>query len=462
MKKHPFMSACLIAALLGGCSMIPNYERPETDVPSVWKEQEASKETVIAKDWWKNFNSAELDGLMTQALSYNNDLAAAIQRVEQARATSKSTRSSLFPMIDANGSVGYDRIRGENGDSQSRDSSENSGTAGIGVSYELDLFGQNRAEIAAAKSRFDSASFDKEAVALVVMSDVAKGYFNVLSLQERLDIANQNVESARDLLRIVEARYDAGAITLRDVAQQKTDLANVEANKASAELNLKIARTSLAVLLGIAPQSLVIKTKDLRSLTVPEIAAGQPSKLLERRPDILASEASLIAANADIGAAHSAFFPNITLGLDASITSASLGDPTSSILSLASGLTTPIFRGGLLQGNLDFTKARKAELIENYRKTILTSFKEVEDSLAGLKAAKSRETHFETAKNESQKAYDLAKQQYDLGSVDFQSVLDTRQVSLTSQDNYVQTKNERLAAAVDLYKALGGGWQSQE
>lgn len=455
MKKQRVIAPLLFAALLSGCSLIPNYERPTVDTPTGWTEADASSPTAIARDWWKSFGSDELNGFMAEALTSNNDLNAAIARVAQSRALARQAGSALLPNVSADGNAGWQRINPPEGKS----SSDFTGSAGLTVGYELDLFGLNRADVASAEAGVKSAQFASESTALIVMGDVAKGYFNVLNLEERLRVADQNLDSAKELLRIVQARFDAGATTALDVSQQKTDLATTEANRASIEQQLKLSRSSLAVLLGKAPQNMVVAAKDLRTLPVPEIAPGQPSELLERRPDVRAAESTLVAANADIGAARAAFFPQINIGLDAGIAATPLGDPATTTLSLLSGLTAPIFSGGFLEGQLDYAEARKLELVENYRKTVLTSFKDVEDAIAGVRAAQSREASLETALTESRKAYDLSKQQYDVGSIDFQTLLDTRRTMLSAEDSYIQTKNDRLAASVDLYLALGGGWQ---
>lgn len=457
MKKQRLISSVLLAALLSGCSLIPDYERPAVNTPTTWSETDTANPTVIAKDWWKSFNSPELNALMAEALTNNNDIAASIQRIEQARALARVARAPLLPSVEGDASGGWQRTDPAEG----KTTSDSTGAAGLSVGYELDIFGGNRAGLAAANADVEASQYDSDALALIVMGDVAKGYFNVLNFDERLKIADQNLESARELLRIVQARFDAGATTLLDVAQQKSDLASTEAARAAIEQQMKIARSSLAVLVGKAPQNLVVTAKDLRNLTVPQIAPGQPSSLLERRPDIRASEASLLAANADIGAARAAFFPQINIGLDLGIAATPIGDPATTTASLLGGLIAPIFKGGLLEGNLAYSKARKAELVENYRKTVLVSFKDVEDSLVSLKAAQQRETSLETAMNEARKAYELSTQQYDVGSIDFQILLDSRQTMLLAEDNYIQTKNARLAAAVDLYKALGGGWAEQ-
>lgn len=454
MKKQRLISSILLAALLSGCSLIPDYERPTTDSSAAFAEADAANPTVIARDWWKSFGSEELNALMAQALANNNDIAASVARIEQARALARVAGAPLLPSIEGDASGGWTRTDPAEGKTQS----DSTGSVGLTVGYELDIFGGNRAELASANSDAEAAAYNSGALALIVMGDVAKGYFNVLNLEERLKIADQNLESSGELLRIVQARYDAGATTLLDVSQQKSDLASDEADRATIEQQLKVARSSLAVLVGKAPANLSVTAKDLRALPVPQIAPGQPSSLLERRPDIRAAEAGLQAANADIGAARAAFFPKFNIGLDLGIAATPIGDPATTTASLLGGLIAPIFKGGLLSGNLAYTEARKTELVENYRKTILTSFKDVEDALAAVKASQKRETALETALTESRKAYDLAKQQYDVGSIDFQNLLDNRQAMLLAEDFYIQTKNDRLAAAVELYKSLGGGW----
>ncbi|MFA5591875.1 MAG: efflux transporter outer membrane subunit [Micavibrio sp.] len=456
MKTKRITSSILLAALMAGCSLVPDYHRPQTELPGAWSEQNLSAPTRIARDWWTNFESAELNALMQRALAANNDLNAAIQRVEQARALTRAAGAPLLPSLDASGSGGWVRTD----PAQGRTSSDSTGRAGLSAGYELDLFGANRAGLQAAQANKGQAEFTRDATALVVMGDVARAYFNVLNLQERLTIADQNLESGRELLRIVEARFNAGATTALDVSRQKSDLASDEASRAAIEQQFAIAKNALAVLIGEPPQNLSIVAADLRSLPVPSIAPGQPSELLERRPDIRAAELGLVAANADIGAARAAFFPRLTIGLELGIAATPIGDPATTTLSLLSGLAAPIFKGGLLEGNLAYSKARREELVETYRKTILTSFQDVEDALAVTKGAQQRENSLNTAVLEARKAYDLSKRQYDAGATDFQILLDARRVLLRAEDSYIQTKNDRLAAAVDLYKALGGGWTS--
>ena len=445
MKK--FVTPFLMAVLLSGCSLVPEFHLPGTNSPAAFSSG-VSEETRIAADWWQSFDSEELNGLMVQALAQNNDLRASVQRVEQSRAALRVAGASLLPTADA--SASKSRVYNNPGNAN------NSWRGGAGVSYELDLFGANRAGVEAADAQLKGSQYDHDALALVVMGDVAKGYFNLLNLRQRTTIAESNLKTTRDVLNIVEARFKAGASSELEVAQQKTSLASNESTLASIQQQVSVAENALAVLLGQPPQTLPVEGDNLKAVNVPVIAPGQPSTLLERRPDIRSSEAGLVAANANIGAARAAFFPSISLGVDAAIA----GDPISRSLSLAGSLVAPIFEGGRLEGNLESTKARRAELVENYHKTVLVSFQEVEDALSAAKAAQARERALAEAQTQAQKSYDLSLQLYKAGSIDFQTLLNTQTALLSAQDSYASVKLGMLNAAVDLYKALGGGWDS--
>ena len=436
----------MIALLLGGCSLVPDYQRPSVDKAAAFSGAQ-SEETRIAADWWKTFNSAELNLLMEQALAQNNDLRASVQRIEQSRASVKISESSLFPTIEASGSES--RAYSDPG------TPRNSWRAGASIGYEIDLFGANRAGVSAAEANLMGSQFAHDALGLVVMSDVAKSYFNLLNLRQRLTIAESNLKTSQEVLDIVTARFNAGASSELEVAQQKTSFSSALASLASLRQSVTVAEDALAVLLGKAAQTIIVQADNLKSIDVPAIAPGQPSELLQRRPDIRSSEAALIVANANIGAARAAFYPSISLGIDAVIS----GNPLARAASLAASLAAPIFEGGRLEGGLQSASARQKELVESYRKTVLVSFQEVEDALAAVKAAQSREQSLAEAQVQAQKSYDLSLQLYKAGSIDFQTLLNTQTSLLSTQDNYASVKLEMLNAAVDLYKALGGGWQ---
>lgn len=454
MKK---IIASLVAVLLAGCSLTPDYQRPVAVMPAEWSQTGAGT-AQMAREWWQSFGDVELNTLMASALDQNLDIRAALHRVEQSRASLKVSGASLLPTVDASGDANRNRVNPDSGST----STTTSLSGGIGVSYELDLFGANRAAVESARADYAGSQFDRDAVALVVMGDVASTYFNLLNARQRLAIADENLENAREVLKIVDARYQAGTVSALDLAQQTASLASSEAVRTSTAQNVSVAENALAVLLGQAPQSLNVKSNTLKNVTVPAIDPGQPSSLLSRRPDIRRAEMGLIAANADIGAARAAFFPTVTLGLDWSVAASGLGDPVTTALGLASSLAVPIFQGGRLEGGVELATARQAELVENYRKTILVAMQEVEDSLTAEKTAARREELLARAVQQSRQAYKYARQQYDAGVIDFQTLLETQDRLLAAEDSHAQARNERLQAALELFMALGGGWSIPE
>ncbi len=442
------------AALLSSCSLTPEYSRPVVEIPQDWRQAQADERTEIARDWWKSFGSGGLDRLMDLALEGNSDLRAGIHRIGQARAALKIAGATLYP--DAGASAGAERSRSN--PASGKTESATSLRAGLAVAYELDLFGGNRAGVAAARAGLLASGYDQEALALVVMGEVAQTYFTLLNLRERLEIANDNLANSREIIRIIEARVSAGAESELELAQQRASVASSEAARAVLTGQIRGAENALSVLAGMVPQDMMPEERGLAEITLPEIAAGQPSALLERRPDIRSAEAALLAANADIGAARAAFFPSVSLGMNSAVSMAGFGDPSATAVSLASSLAAPLFRGGRLEGGLERATERQLELAENYRKAVLVAFREVEDALAAQKTAKAREAALATAMAEARKAYRISRQRYDAGAIDFQTLLDTQRAQLTSEDNHSQAKLSRLLAAVDLFMALGGGW----
>lgn len=445
----------LAAALLTACSFVPGYERPSVDTPQAWHGAQAVKSAQTVADWWKAFESPELNQFMAIALVQNHDLRAALHRIEQARATLKIAGASLLPDIDASG----DASRTRTDPPGASTTLKNAWGLGVDISYELDLFGANRAAQESAAADYAGSKFDRDALALVVMGEVAQTYFTVLNLRERLGIAQKNLKIEREILDIVKARYETGVDSTLDMARQRASLANNEASLATLESKVTAAENALALLLGQPPQSIKVLEDRLTKMTVPAVAAGQPVELLERRPDIRSAESALIAANADIGAARAAFFPSLNIGA-AITTAADPGSgPATSVMALTSALTAPIFKGGALKGGVEKATARQAELVEDYRKTVLTSFKEVEDALSAVKSTGKREKALGTAVAETRTAYKLSREQYEAGAIDFEALLQSQRGLLQAEDSLAQTRLERLSAAIDLYKALGGGWE---
>ena len=456
MKKILTLFIFAPALFLSGCSFVPAYQRPVVETPPAWGEAGIQANVDIAADWWESFSSPELNGLMARALENNTDLLAGVQRVEQARAALKIAGATLLPSAGFSGGA----ERSQTVRTEGRNSGATFLQAGVDVSYELDLFGANRAQVLAAEAGLENSVYNQGALELTIMGDVATGYFTLANLRERLAIADANLEIARELLRIITARVREGAESEIDLAQQRTAVASTEAARAVIAERIKNAENALAVLLGAPPQTITVERENLDGVNVPDIAPGQPSELLTRRPDLLAAEASLIAANANIGAARSAFFPSISLGVGDVISTTGFGDPATMVLSLAASIAQPIFEGGSLEGGLDLATAEQLELVQLYLGSVLTAFQEVEDALAAVRYALEREIALKTAMEQAQRAYSLSLRRYDAGAIDFQTLLDTQNAQLVTEDEYAQAKLARLTAAINLYRALGGGWVS--
>lgn len=450
-----FRSRLMVASLsvlAGACSLAPKYHPPVVTMPAAY-DQAARVPYGVGPDWWQSFGNAELNKLITEALAANQDIEGARQRIKQSRAALRVADSSLLPSLDAGGSATRSRSKTSGSDATVQTSRKGSFSA----AYELDLFGANQAGSDAANARLASSVYAGDAISLVVQSDVVSDYVQILTLKDRIRIAHENLDAARKILDVVRVRVTEGYASPLDLAKQEGNVATIEAGIPFLEQQLSSSLTSLAILLGRAPQGFSIENSTLSSLTLPEPAAGQPSDLLERRPDIREAEADLIAANADIGAARAAFFPSITLSASDAITSIVSGGTTTA-MSMAAGLTAPIFSGGRIEGNLEKAKARYAELVSSYRQTVFTGMKEAQDALVGIDATSRKLDLLAISSNKAAEASRIANEQYTAGASDFMSLLDAQRSLLSAQDSYVQADSARYLAALALYKALGGGW----
>lgn len=450
-----FRLISVAALLLSGCSLAPDFRRPDDAAPETWKNQPqrtASSGAEISSDWWKLFGSAELDRLIAEALTNNRDLTAALQRIEQFRAQAKIAGAPLLPAVGAGGSYAYN-------DGSRFKSGQSTWQGQWNLSYEVDLWGRLRAGRDSARAHFDNARFTLAATRLTVMGDVAQAYFALLGLRERRGIAADNLANIGEVLAIIQARFEAGGATALEVAQQQTEHANAAAQVARLDQQIAQAENALAVLLGRPPQQFTIAADSLQAIQMPRVDPARPVALFEQRPDVQSAEAELLAAHADIGAARAAFYPRLQLGADNVFTAATMAQPAGIAVALAASLSQPIFQGGRLEGELERTQARRNELVEIYRKTLLIAYREVEDALAlGSQAARRRD-ELQQAAASAEQAYELGKERYLAGATDFQTLLNVQRSLLTARDSEVQAHVDVLTASVLLYKALGGGWR---
>jgi outer membrane protein, multidrug efflux system len=447
MRKHFLTSTVLGALALSACSLAPTFQRPQMTVPDGWSSVPgiALKSQQSTSPFWEDLGSEDLNRVMKVALAQNLDLTAALHRIEQARAQVKVAGAPLYPSLEASA-----------GTSRSLQDPVNVNAArGLGsINYELDLWGKNRNQKAAANYRAEATQYDRDALRLIVTADTAAFYTQVLSLNERLRIAEGNLKNAEEVLRIIEARYRAGSVSGLEVSQQRVAVNSLRASLTSLAEQRATTANALAILLGQAPQNLEAPKASLASLKLPEVSLTPPASLLTARPDIAGAEAGLKAANADIGSARAAFFPSLTLGTDASI-AAGFGNPAASAVSLASNILAPIFTGGRLTGNLENVTARQKELAAQYQKTVLIAFQEVEDALAALKSNNEQALLSRESVNESQTAYNIAKARFDAGAIDYLTLLETQRSLYQAQDNQILVNEGQIEAFVQLRKALG-------
>jgi NodT family efflux transporter outer membrane factor (OMF) lipoprotein len=444
-------AACLlIGALAAGCSLTPDYLRPSVPVPPAFTSKSSLGVPNIDPQWWRAYRSRTLNRLVAEANADNTDIAAAISRVEQARANFRIARSALFPAIDVTGETTITRTKVEGFPATTQRTSRAAGA----LDWDLDIFGGNRAATAAARADIASRHFDREVVELTIQSEVALTYIGMLLARERLRIADETIGNFDEVLRIAQARFEAGAATTLDIAQQRSALATARAARAEFVEQVRNGENALAVLVGDAAGTLRVNGTGLAALRVPRVDTGKPAALLYRRPDIRRAEADLIAANADIGVARAALFPSLGLNLDAAIAT----DPVTTTIALGSNILAPIFQGGRLKAGVRLSEARKAELVEVYRKTVLVGLQEVEDAIAAIRAAQQRVSALTTALGEARSAYRLSRIQYEAGAIDFLTLLDAQRTLFEAEESLALARFDRLTATVELVRALGGGW----
>jgi outer membrane protein, multidrug efflux system len=443
--------ASAAAIMLCACGTVRRYERPSLTQPDAWHnaDQLKSPEWPPA-DWWRAFGAGQLDALMLQARQHNFDLAAASARIRQADADIRIAHSQLLPAVGLEAQWAHGQV-------PARESQ-----ATLNASYEVDFWGKNRAGAEAARATALASRYDRATLGLAIDSSVALTYFEVLALHEQINIATSDRSSAERLLKILQARVAAGVSSALDVAQQETAVATADARIPPLEAQLQQSTDALALLTGAFPETLATPEGTLADLAVPPISAGIPSELLSRRPDVAEAEAQLVAANANVAAAHAAFLPSLQLTAEGGVASTALThllSPQSTLFALAVGITQSIFDGGELRGQYQKSQARYDELVQLYRKAAVSAFVDVEDALAGANHFAEEASRQLRATAAAQRAYDISVAQLRAGTIDLVNVLTAQTALFSAEDALVTAKLAQLQAEVSLYKALGGGWK---
>jgi NodT family efflux transporter outer membrane factor (OMF) lipoprotein len=452
MRKHVLLIALIPAALVG-CATTSMPRAPDVSVPAGWRHTATVETGWPSPDWWNSFGSTELVQLIAAAEKNNLDLAVAGHRISQARASLRVSEAALFPTLSASGSTGRSGASGSG--------ASNSVQLGLNASYELDVWGRNRASGDAAAAALASSGYARETARITVVADTASAYFQILSLSDRLVTASRQLENAREFMRLLDVQYNAGAISQLEVERQRNLIASLEAGIPPIKQNREQTLDALAVLLGVPPQQLRVAAESLSDMTLPSLAPGLPSALLTRRPDIRRAESELVAASANLEAARAAMLPSIDLSLRSGLQAAALGGlsgPGALVWSLAAGITAPIFDGGRLEGQRDIADARRNELIEQYRQAILISLRDVEDALSALNNLAAQQQAQERALTHAREAYRIAELRWRAGAQDFISVLDAQRSLISAEAAVEPIRAARFNATIALFKALGGDW----
>jgi NodT family efflux transporter outer membrane factor (OMF) lipoprotein len=446
----PMLSGCITADRPDLGLGIPQFYRAAPKLPPA---------PPPALDWWRGFRSKELTDLIEEAHTANFDIAVAVARIVQADAQSKIIGAPLLPSADLNMTTTRTRASQANGGGGGSESV--SYRAALSASYELDVWGKNRALSRGAQQNAIAARFDRDVVNLSAIVSVATAYFLVVSSQERLRLARQNVAAAESVLNLIKQRQEAGTAGDFEIAQQETLVASQRAQIPLIDQVLRQNSTTLALLIGRAPSFLKVRGGSLYGLGLPRVSPGLPSELIYQRPDIRAAEALLAASDANVEAARAAFFPSITLTGQYGVLSSALKNlftPQAIFYQIAANLTQPIFDGWRLEGQLEQAKGRQVELLNLYRKTIVSGFVDVENALIAVADAAERERLQQQVVNSSRRAFDLGNQRFAAGTSDLVALLIIQQSLFTSQDNLIDARLARLQAVLSLFQALGGSW----
>ncbi|HEX8483309.1 MAG TPA: efflux transporter outer membrane subunit [Allosphingosinicella sp.] len=455
-RRLPRKLGCVAAlgAAASACAPTPRLQIAPEVLSTEWRAGPTAQSVAapLPDNLGVALASPELEGLLARALAANADLGVSTARIAQARAQLRLARAEMLPVVSASAGLAGSRAGG--GGVKPFDFNE--GYAGLDVAFEIDLFGRLGAGKRSTRARYMAASLDRQALALIVQGDVARVFVQHAALSQRLGLLDRNIGQARELLRIIEVRHRLGEATRVDTGLQTIQLRQLEVERERLLEARSRTVNALAVLVGEEAPLFVMPEAELSALKVPTLAPSQPADLLVRRPDILAAEARISAARGDIQQARAAFLPRLRLSASGIAESGTLGGPLGTVITAGLGLLAPIFDRARLRGNLDMASAVQVESVELYRKALLTALGEAEDALEAVERSRAREALLDTIVSEAVTTARLARLQYVEGAADLQWVLDAEQRLVQAQDARAIAQQERLEAAIDLYRALGG------
>jgi multidrug efflux system outer membrane protein len=472
-KFNTMKPLCVVVAalFLSGCQSIwPDYLRPKLDVPAQYVEpgQPNATENLLVNSWWTLYQDQELNALIDKALSNNKDIKLAVARIDEADAALREVGGFLYPQIDLNSGARRSRVTEAGANQQIFNNPRSSYNVQLGTTFELDFWGKLRRAKEAARAQALSSRYARDTVALSLTGLVASNYLTLRSLESQIAIAQENLKSRDASLALTKRRLEGGVASALDVQQAQVASSNLSAQIADLNRLKSLTLHQLAVLSGdlnLAVTGLKTTLADLKSLPIPPTPpAGLPSRLLEARPDVKQAEEQMIAANANIGVAKAALYPTISLTATFGGESMELADVLKSAARIWSGgvtLNLPIFDAGKLNAKVDQASARQKQTLASYEGAIQNAFREVNDALVNLRQYTEREQALYTSQQAAKKALELSENRYQSGYSSYIDVLDAQRAYNDSGLAFVQSRQARLIASVDLFKALGGGWNSE-
>jgi NodT family efflux transporter outer membrane factor (OMF) lipoprotein len=456
-----------LTLLLGACSFAPPLKTPSIPTADAYKESgpwtQAKPADRLPRDgWWKLYDNPELDGLQDRLIQGNPTLAAALANYAQARAVTDQARAGLFPTLGLNAGIGRARESVNApliGPTTPRYYDDN--TLGGTVSYELDLWGQIRNEVAAGEANAAASAADLENARLSLIAQLVEDYIQLRSLDRDGDILDQTVKAYTRALGLTEQRHNAGIAPGLDVSQAQTQLDAARSQAAQTLAQRALMEHAIAALLGVSASTFSIEPK-IVDIALPEIPSGVPTTLLQRRPDIAAAQRRMMAANANIGVARAAYFPTLTLGAQGGFQSTAFSNwlsAPSSFWAIGPNALLTVFDGGLRRAQVAQARAEFDASAANYRSTVVSAFQQVEDDLATLNHYHDAAAEEKAAVDAAQRTLNFAMVLYRQGATDYLTVVTSQTAVLQTQLQSLSLDTHQLNASVDLIRALGGGWE---
>ncbi len=456
-----------LAAMLGACSVGPDYVKPEITAPVAFKEAQGWKTAQPSDElprgkWWEIFQDTELNALIEQVEVSNQNIRAAEAQFRQARALAQQARAGLFPTVSGNVSVTNSRTPSSN--SSNNVSPITQHKLGLDASWEPDIWGKVQRSVEAGNADVQASAGDLQAARLSAQAELAQDYFLLRIADARKKLLEDTVAAYEKSLQLTKNQYAAGIVSRGDVVVAETQFKSTQAQAVDVGVQRAQLEHAIAVLIGKAPAEFAIATV-ASTPTLPQIPVGIPSELLERRPDIAAAERRAASANAKIGVAESAFYPALTLSASAGLQSSSFAkwlSYPSRFWALGPALAQTIFDGGLRKAQTAQAVAVYDQNVANYRQSVLTAFQEVEDNLVALNVLEQEAQLQDAAVKSARESVAITTNQYKAGTVSYINVVNVQTIALTNERTALTILGNRLTAAVLLVKALGGGWHATE